>query len=152
MKKILASVLLAALVLVLAGCGAEKMPFNGPIEFHDITVTVPRDFVRDSTQSTKDVRVFEKGIYKEIIIITRSDLTEDADTALQAYAVYMSEQGADTSLAMFLEQGAVHSTYTKDGTFCQEMLFIYNGSIYTIALRGGTQEDFQALLNTAGII
>ena len=61
---------------------------------------------------------------------------------------YMKEQGVASEITTFLENEAVHSAYTQDEVFCQEMLFAYNGSFYAIALRGGDEETFQSLLET----
>lgn len=146
-------ILLAALLGSLAGCGAPSdMPYSGDIRFHDMSVTIPGSFVRDSTQSHEDLWVFEKGFYSQLIILTRNDITGEVAASLDDYVAYMKEQGADSQRETFLQMDAVSSVYTKDGVFCQEMLFAYNGSFYAIALRGGTKEDFQALLNTIRIL
>ena len=50
-----------------------------------------------------------------------------------------------------MQHDAVHSTYTREEQFCQEMLFVYNGSIYALALRGGTEEEFDAFLKSVNL-
>ncbi len=149
MKKLIA-VALALLTLVsLAACGrGSRMPFNGDITFHELTMTVPDSFIRDSTQSDDNGWVFEKGGYKQMIIVTRSERTQDADTTLQSYAESMTEVGATTEITEYLGCKGVRSAYTRNEMFCQEMLFIHGTSIYAIALRGGTEAEFDDLLGT----
>ena len=63
MKKAISLLLLLCFAAALfSGCAFEnvRMPFNGKIEFHDITAVIPSDFIRDSTQSKDDLWVFEK--------------------------------------------------------------------------------------------
>lgn len=151
-NKTLVLILIVALLSSLAGCGIySDMPYNGDINFHEMTATIPRDFIRDSTQSSEDLWVFEKGAYSQLIILSRSDITGDTVASLDNYAAYMKEQGANAQREIFLQMDAVLSTYTNDGVFCQEMLFAYNGSFYAIALRGATEDDFQLLLDTVNI-
>jgi len=144
--------MLLVMILFLCGCMVHNsysdMPFSGPIDFHEISLTIPEKYVRDSTQSTDDLWVFECGFYSEYILISRSDGGADTTTSLAAYADYMKEQGVASEITTFLENEAVHSAYTQDEVFCQEMLFAYNGSFYAIALRGGDEETFQSLLET----
>ena len=113
------------------------MPFNGPITFHELALTIPDGFIRDSTQSTQDAWLFEKGFYSRLIILTRNDQNGDVDASLDSYRERMKEIGAASERTTFLDQPAVHSAYTKDNTYCQEILFIYHGSYYAVALRGG---------------
>ena len=140
--------ILAALLLLLCGCGRRaRMPFNGQVTFHEITATIPEDFVRDSTQSNDDLWIFEHGGYSKMILLSRKDAAGDADAALDDYVEYLQSLGADAERGRFLNADAVHSTYTKDGQYCQEILFLYHGSFYAVALRGGTEEEFQSLLD-----
>ncbi len=146
-------ILIVVMAGCLAGCGkGSDMPYSGDIRFHEMTATIPGSFVRDSTQSREDLWIFEKGFYSELIILSRSDITGDVGASLDDYVAYMKEQGADSQRETFLQMEAVSSVYTKDGVFCQEMLFAYNGSFYAIALRGGTEDEFQSLLNTIRIL
>lgn len=133
---------------LLSGCGRrEKMPFNGDIQFHDITAVIPNSFIRDSTKSNDDLWVFEKNRYKSMIIMRRTDVSADVDEELDNYVQDMLERGADSSRGEFLLTDAVLSSYYLDNVFCQEILFVYNNSFYAFALRGGTETEFQELLN-----
>lgn len=144
--KILALVLILAWVL--SGCNRSDMPFNGAVTFHDLTLTIPSDFIRDSTESTDDLWIFEKGRYTQYILLSRQDGGADAAASLDSYADYLTEQGAQATRGTFLEMEAVMSSWTREGLFCQELLFAYNGSLYAISLRGGTEADFDAIVDT----
>lgn len=146
MKKSFAIILVIFIMVFSSSC--STMPFNGNIEFHKISLYIPEKFIRDSTQSSKDLWVFEHDNYSEYIIIIRKDLNGDASSTLRNYAEYMKENNVDSSLKPFLNNDAVFSTYYKDDVFCQEVLFAYENSTYAVALRGGNENDFNELLNS----
>jgi hypothetical protein len=148
---LLAIVLSAALLL--SGCGnTSTMPFNGDMTFHSISIHIDDRFIRDSTQSTDDMWIFERGGYKEYVILSRKNAAEDPSSYLPVYAESMEGVGAETKIAEFWGSDAVFSTYEKDGIYCQEVLFPHNGSYYAIALRGGTEEGFAELIGTVTLI
>ena len=66
MKKVVSIFLVLIFVFSLTAC--SQMPFNGDIEFHDISLTIPERFIRDSTQSNDNLWVFECDNYSEYII------------------------------------------------------------------------------------
>ena len=149
MKKTLLILLVLLTLVFCYGCAPGiDMPFNGDIEFHSITLTVPERFIRDSTQSNEDLWVFEHGNYSEYVLISRKDITGDTTASLESYVEYMKENHADSEIVTFMEGDAVHSVYYMDEVFCQEMLFPYEGSFYAIALRGGTESSFEELTAT----
>ena len=147
MKKIMPAVLLA-LCILLTSCSLTDMPFNGPIEFHDLAMTIPEKFVRDSVQSTDDLWIFEYDQFSEYILISRKESSGDVKTTLEKNMEYMEGEGAQCQRVTFLGVDALMSTYTLDEVFCQELLLPWNGFFYAIALRGGTEADFRTLLAT----
>jgi len=147
MKKIMPAALLA-LCILLTSCSLTDMPYNGSIEFHDIAMTVPDKFVCDSVQSTDDLWIYEYDQFAEYILISRKEYSADVQTTLEKNMEYMVEEGAQCQLVTFLGVDALMSTYTLDEVFCQELLLPCNGAFYAIALRGGTEADFQALLDS----
>ena len=151
MKKKIFVIILVLLILIVSG-GCSQMPFNGDIEFHDISLTVPERFIRDSTQSTKDLWIFEHDRYSEVILISRKDLTGEVQASLEGYVEYMQGNGAESEIVSFLGDNGVLSTYYKEDVFCQEILFAYNNSFYAVALRGGTQSGFAEITDTIQII
>ncbi|MBQ2319003.1 MAG: hypothetical protein II284_06455 [Clostridia bacterium] len=155
MKRIFLLILATVMVFVFSSCGLIKpttsMPFNGEVTFHDITITVPSDFVRDSTQSNDLFWVFEKGSYKQMIIIAQNEIDGTVEKTLDDYVNYMTEMGTDSKRTQFAEFPAVHTTYTKNDMYCQEMLFAYGNYTYAVALRGGTEEDFNNLIDSVTV-
>ena len=153
MKKVLAMILFVSMLLALVGCsGRIKMPYNGDIEFHKITLTIPIRFVRDSTKSNADMWVFERGGYAEYILVSRKDFEGDAAASLEKYVEYMKGNGATSAIITFLEGSAVRSQYTKDDLLCQEILFIQGDSVYAVALRGGTADGFKEITDTVQFV
>lgn len=154
MKKFLAVILCTALLLVCTGCtfSTSDMPFNGDLIFHDISLTIPTRFIRDSTQSTDALWIFERGNYSEYIILSCKAANGDTAEALPGYVEYMKENGANSRIITFMDNDAVISKYDMEGMFCQELLFIKNDSYYAVALRGGAQEGFTELTDSIQLI
>lgn len=128
--------------------GNDSMPFNGDIEFHNITLTIPENYIRDSTQSTEDFWVFESGYYKKCILLTRNDANRAAAQILEDYVELMKERETNSEIISFMNEDAVLSTYYKDGVYCQELLFVHDSSSYAVALRGGTEAEFKEITDT----
>ena len=99
MKKYVCIILAIIFVFSLSAC--SQMPFNGDIEFYDISLTIPERFIRDSTQSNDNLWVFESDNYSEYIIISRKDVTGETQSALTDYAEYMKENGAESEIVSF---------------------------------------------------
>ena len=149
MKRVILIVMIFSMFIIMCGCNlGVDMPFNGVATFHEITITIPEDFLRDSTQSNQDLWCFEKDRYSQMIILQRKDAGSDVSASLDDYVAYMTEQGCNSQRTSFRHLDAVHTTYTKDGQYCQEMLFSLNESLYAIALRGGTEDSFVTLLES----
>jgi len=132
-------------MIVFSMSACSQMPFNGDIEFHDILLTVPERFIRDSTKSNDDLWIFEYDNYSEYIIISRKDIAGEVQPALSDYVEYMKENGAESEM---LDNNTVLSTYYKDDVLCQEILFAYSNSFYSVALRGGTQDSFDEITDS----
>jgi len=151
MKRIVSVALVLAMLLTVCGC--SNMPFNGDITFHEVALTVPDRFVRDSTESNEDFWIFERDGYEEYILLNRNDkTTDDILASLTNYVMYMEENGAVSERTTFMGNEAVHTTYYLEKLHCHEILFFYNESFYSIALRGGSPEDFDAILATVELL
>lgn len=151
-RRVTLMLLVLSIVFAVSACGPfSKMPFNGEIEFHSISLVIPEEYIRDSTQSTDDLWLFERGLYRQHIILSRKDANGDTPADLGSYVDYMKENGAASEITTFIGLDSVFSAYTMDGVFCQEMLFIYDDAYYAIALRGGDEKEFNALLDTVAI-
>lgn len=151
-SRMIAMVLLLILALSPMGLAAQSnMPFNGEIAFHKISLTIPSSYIRDSTQSTEDLWIFEKGFYSKYIMLSRKDFQGDVDEILDSYVEYLHEQGMNSQRDTFLELEAVRSESTQEEVVWREMLFVHDGALYAVAMRGGTEEELQALLDTVAV-
>ena len=152
MKKTIMILISIVLIITTAtGCFKKSMPFNGEISFHDISLTIPDDYIRDSTQSSDDFWVFEKGYYKKYILISRIPNEGVGEKALDYYVNSMSQVGAEVSSGTLNNVNCAFSEYTKDNTYCQEIYFVYKENDYAIALRGGDKNDFEKLTKTINL-
>ena len=136
----------------MAGCSIIDRFTEKPdteVVFHDLKLSIPFAYIIDSTQSDTNFRVYEKGWYKSVILLSRNTVDDDIDELLNGYVEYILESGGSSQRTTFLDQPAVRSTFTsQDGKNAEEMLFIYNGYCYAISMRDGTEQEFQDLLST----
>lgn len=144
-------VLITALLNGLSSCVNPGMPINGKANFHNVTITIPTSFQRDAMQSYEDFWIFEKDNHRQIILMSRRNITEDWESSLDNYVADIKKQGGEAKRESFLQMEGASATYTKDEVFCQEIVFACGGSFYAIALRGGTQEEFRVLVDTISI-
>ena len=153
---IMLALCIAAGALSSCGKGSETSS-GGKLSFHDITAVIPEGFTWVSSESTDDLWVFEKGGYEEVLIFSRNDFEKTASDTLLGLMDFYNSTGGSAELGAYLGGDALMASYEQDGLYCREITFIYGNSLYAIALRGGTQEDFNALLrgvdtpDTAGI-
>lgn len=147
-SRILFIILPLVLIICLAGCCTTyNMPFNGDMVFHDFSLTIPENFIRDSTQSNDDQWIFECGMYQQLIILKRTTATESAPEDLENLMLeYVTTGGIATSIEPY--ENAYRTQYNKDGVDCHEVLFIYGDSVYCFAMHGVTEEEFTDFLNT----
>ncbi len=149
MKRLIIPIII--MVVFLSGCvPTSVMPYNGDIRFHEISLYIPKDFIRDSTQSDENGWVFEKNYYSQVIIMTRSDAGEDISAQIDSYMEYMRSKDCQSDRTTFRDREALLTIYTLNDQYCQELCFPHESSLYFVALRGGTEEEFQALLDTIG--
>lgn len=143
--------LLVLVITLLAGCGNHSsMPYNGAVVFHDVSITIPEAFIRDSGQSNEDLWAFERGLYQQIIILKRTDAYEGSAESIEALMEqYESMGGASEKLDQY--ENVYSAQYTKDGVLCREVFFIFGDSVYCIAMRGASEEEFAALLDTVAV-
>ena len=151
LKKLVCACLLFAVLMLCTGCfRTYNMPFNGDIVFHDLSLTIPEDFIRDSSQSNDDLWAFEKGWYKQIIILQRSDASENEPEQIKELMEFYESIGGTTASIDGYEN-AYKAEYTKDDVLCREVVFVYYDSVYAIAMRGATEEAFSAFLSTISV-
>ena len=159
MKKSIRIIGIAMLSLLLigstAGCsllgGSSDMPPT-EITFYDINISLPYGYIIDSTQSNEYLRVYEKGFYTSLIILSIDAFEGDPAEWLDGYADYVNQNGWTAQRTTFMDHDAVYSVFTdKEGKPGREMMFIYNNYCYAVSLRGGTEQDFNDLLATVNL-
>ena len=124
------------------------MIFNGNVQFHGMKIIIPDDFVKDSNESTDELWVFEKGNYDEYILLSYKT-PEDPSSAMHAYADSISEKGANIQDGWFIDDEAIMASYTSnDDKETYEIMFAHGDGLFSIAYRGGTQDDIYAITDT----
>lgn len=51
----------------------NKIPFNGDVTLGNLSIQIPKDFIRDSKKSNNNQYVFEKNNYDIIIVLTKTN-------------------------------------------------------------------------------
>ena len=119
----------------------QAMPFNGDADFYDISFTIPMDFIRDSTQSSDTLWVFERDSYSSYILVSyTAGMTDTAP-----YGEYVTSNGGEVTETTLGDLDALDLTYVQDDKDCREIVFIYNDAMYAVALRGGSEDEFEDL-------
>ncbi len=84
-----------------------------------------------------------------MIIITYTVDNRSGEEAIERYESYLKKSlGLSPISAVFLGRPALQTVYTREGVVSYEMAFHYNDGVYAIALRGGTEKAFNALIDT----
>lgn len=168
MKRIIMGLIALCLIASLSGCffalnlpfedeiekrdDSKTIPYNGDIEFHSISLTVPERFIRDSTQSNEDMWIFERGFYSEYILISRRDANGEGNEKLESYKAFLLENGSSCETVTFLEMEAILCNYYQEEVFCQEIVFVYDDAVYAVALRGGKEESFSEITDSIKLV
>lgn len=95
----------------------STIPFNGSVVFYDLSIEIPKDFIRDSTKSNDNQYVFEKNNYDVIIVISKQNTN--------GYSLRNMVNSAKN------ENGTVlysNNEYTK----C-DIKYMLNGGVYSFA-------------------
>ena len=148
---------LLALLLLLALClgscaNRSDMPLGGTITFHGVRIDLPDGYIRDSTQSTEDFWLYEKGFFRQYVMLMRKPLSGSAEATLDSYSAYLLSQGASSERTTFLGCEAVRSFRQEESGLWQEVLIAYEGATIAIALRGGTEADFAQILDGVSLV
>lgn len=151
--RIICTVILSLLLIGgTTGCALFDKPDDLPpteVTFYDIKIYLPYGYIIDSTQSDAHLRVYEKGFYKSMILLSIDAFEGDPAEWLDGYADYLNQNGGTAERTTFMENDAVYSTFTdQGGKLGREMMFVYNNYCYAVSLRGGTEQDFEDLLAT----
>ena len=152
MKKTAIFLLVLTLLFLFVACDAhsDELQLGGTATFYDVEYRTPELYVFDSTQSKEDFVVYERGWHDKLLLMSRSDVTQDpARLHLEKYANNMKKVGAEYCEFIEFKGGeAVLAKYIADDKNCIEVYFIHGNSKYAIAMRGETEENFNTFINS----
>lgn len=103
--------------------------------------------MRDSTRSNEELWVYERDHYASYILIHKGEPGKQ-NTDLEAYGAYITEQGGSAEQNTIGDVASVDLSYMQDNKECRETVFIYRDILYSVALRGGSEQEFTALKNS----
>lgn len=142
MKRTIAIVL--ALVLMLAMFAGCKPVADRNVTLGEMTVKMPKEYELDKGQSDDIVRIYQSGGYTKCIMLSKNEAVYTA----QDYITAMLDAGSQSDIGKLGDMECVYSTYKVDERPCEEVLFFYNGSAYSLALRSGDEGEFETLINS----
>ena len=124
--------------------GAE-MPFNGDVTFHDMHVTIPKSFIRDSTQSSEDVWVFERRNYTDYIMLFRGALEMQGGlTTPENYCEIMQAGGAESEVTDFQGLPCVYTvSIANNGMYATEAVVFVNDTTYALTMCTKNEADME---------
>ena len=141
--------LMAICMIVLTGCGMDNgmsdMPFNGEVFFHDLSIEIPEDFIRDSTKSNENQYVFEKDNYNVVIVLSKQNTN--------GYSLRNIVNGAESENGTVLNYDDEYTTcdieyILSDGTYSYTHSQIYNDDRYQIIVQGKNEADVKSVYDT----
>ena len=136
------------LLLILTTCvGCNKYPnepFNGEVEFGDITITIPDTYIRDTTvQGYKEgvAKRWERDNYKSIVTISRHEKYELTDETMQQIVYNQQTQMAvgtvQAEKITFFDKVALQTTFEiEDEQEMKYLIFSDNEYTYEFSVQG----------------
>ena len=121
------------------------MPFNGDVTFHDMSVTIPESFIRDSTQSSEDVWIFERKNYTDYIMLFRGALEMQGGlTTPENYCEIMQSGGAESEVIDFQGLPCVYTvSIANNGMYATEAVVFVNDTTYALTMCTKNEADME---------
>ena len=119
------------------------MPFNGEVTFHDMNVTIPSSFIRDTTQSSDDIWVFECNNYKSYIMLIHGALEmQGGMTSPEEYCESLQSTGAASEVTSYRGYPCVYTTsVTNNGMYATEAVFFVGDTSYALTMCTTDEDD-----------
>lgn len=156
MKKLIIPIIIIITLMVCTSC-ADKYPnepFNGEVEFSELTLTIPDDYVRDTTVQGYDEGVtkrWEKDNYKSIVTISKHekyDLTPEVMEQLTYnQQTQMATGEVQSSTIYFLDNIALENTFEVDNGEMKYLIFSTDNYIYEFSVQGDIS-DYEQIKNS----
>ena len=156
MKKLIIPIIIIITLMACTSCVDKypNEPFNGKVEFSELTLTIPDDYVRDTTVQGYDEGVakrWEKDNYKSIVTISKHekyDLTPEAIEQLTYnQQTQMATGEVQSSTIDFLDNIALENTFEVDNGEMKYLIFSTDNYIYEFSVQGDTS-DYEQIKNS----
>ena len=156
MKKLIIIIIIIITLMACTSCVDKypNEPFNGKVEFSELTLTIPDDYVRDTTVQGYDEGVakrWEKDNYKSIVTISKHekyDLTPEAIEQLTYnQQTQMATGEVQSSTIDFLDNIALENTFEVDNGEMKYLIFSTDNYIYEFSVQGDTS-DYEQIKNS----
>lgn len=156
MKKLIIPIIIIITLMACTSCVDKypNEPFNGEVEFSELTLTIPDDYVRDTTVQGYDEGVakrWEKDNYKSIVTISKHekyDLTPEAIEQLTYnQQTQMATGEVQSSTIDFLDNIALENTFEVDNGEMKYLIFSTDNYIYEFSVQGDTS-DYEQIKNS----
>lgn len=156
MKKLIIPIIIIITLMACTSCVDKypNEPFNGEVEFSELTLTIPDDYVRDTTVQGYDEGVakrWEKDNYKSIVTISKHekyDLTPEAIEQLTYnQQTQMATGEVQSSTIYFLDNIALENTFEVDNGEMKYLIFSTDNYIYEFSVQGDIS-DYEQIKNS----
>lgn len=156
MKKLIIPIIIIITLMACTSCVDKypNEPFNGEVEFSELTLTIPDDYVRDTTVQGYDEGVakrWEKDNYKSIVTISKHekyDLTPEVIEQLTYnQQTQMATGEVQSSTIDFLDNIALENTFEVDNGEMKYLIFSTDNYTYEFSVQGDIS-DYEQIKNS----
>lgn len=156
MKKLIIPIIIILSLVICTGCVNKypDEPFNGEVEFGELTLTIPDDYVRDTTVQGYDEGVakrWEKDNYKSIVTISRHekyDLTPEAMEQIRYnQETQLALNGVQSEETELFGNVALENTFDVEGGSMEYLIFSTDNYTYEFSVQGDIS-DYEQIKNS----
>jgi len=156
MKKLIIPIIIIITLMVCTSCVDKypNEPFNGEVEFSELTLTIPDDYVRDTTVQGYDEGVakrWEKDNYNSIVTISKHekyDLTPEAIEQLTYnQETQLALNGVQSEEIELFGNVALENTFDVDGGSMKYLIFSTDNYTYEFSVQGDIS-DYEQIKNS----
>lgn len=143
MKKLIVPIIIILSLTLIICTGCNNEPFNGEVEFNELSLTIPDTFVRDTTVDGYKQGVakrWEKDDYKSIVTISKHEKYELTEETISNITTNQQLQMAlDTVQAEqieFLGNPALESSFKVTDGEMKYLVFSTDNYTYEFSVQG----------------
>lgn len=151
MKKLIVPIIIILTLIICTGCNKyPDEPFNGEVEFGELTLTIPDTYIRDTTVQGYEEGVakrWEKDNYKSTVTISRHE-KYDLTPEIMEQITYNQEtqialDGVQSEAIDLFGHPALENTFDVEDGEMKYLIFSTSNYNYEFSVQGDTSDYIQ---------